>query len=64
MKEHPESFKFQRMYANLSLDVRSGEIMAVVDGEPMTARVIKQEVDKNSAIGFSAVEQLKNAKVI
>ena len=64
MKEHPESFKFQRMYANLPLHIRGSEIMAVVEGEPLTARIIKQEVDKKSEIGFMVIEQLKNMELI
>ncbi len=63
MKEHPLAYIFQGIYANLPLGVR-GEIVAIVDNEPMTFRVIKLEVDGNTKVGHKALDFLRKLEII
>lgn len=62
-KEHKQSWRFYRAYANVPIPLR-GEICSVVDKEPMTFNVVKLEVDNRTEIGFKAVEQLIRLKII
>lgn len=63
-KQHPQAWKWFRAYANIPIPLRSTEIFAVVNNEPLTAQVIQQEVDHKTEIGFKAIEQLIRMKVI
>ena len=55
--EHPLAYKFHQAYANLPLGIR-GEIIAVVDGEPMSWKVVKLELDGGTEMGFKVMEYL------
>lgn len=59
---HPEAHVFHAMYANLPLPFRS-EIVAIVDNEPMTFRVIELELNNDTVMGFKALEFLKKNKL-
>lgn len=63
MKTHPYAWKFCRIYADLPIPIRK-EIVAVVDNEPMTFRVIKQELDNKTEIGYEALEQMIRLGII
>lgn len=63
-KPHPEDWKFFRMYANIPLPLRGSEICAVVDDEPMTFRVVYQELHHKTEAGFKALEQLIKMGVV
>ena len=63
-KEHPETWKFRKAYANIPIALRSSEICCVVDNEPMTFNVVKLEVDNNTKIGYKAIEQMSRLKII
>jgi len=63
MKSHPESYRFHRMYANLPINLRS-EIVAVVDGEPMTFRVIHRELGANTDVGYEALDSMLSMDLI
>jgi len=63
-KEHPETHRFYQAYANVPVNLRSKEIFAVVDDEPMTLSVIKLEVDAKTEIGYKAVQQLVDLNII
>jgi len=58
MKEHPKTYRFRRIYANLPINLRSTEIACVVDCEPMTFNVIKLELDNKTEFGYKAVDML------
>ena len=63
-QEHPNTYKFRRMYANMPIPLRSSEIFVVVDDEPMTAQVIRLEVDHKTGVGYEAIKQLTRLKII
>ena len=58
VKEHPEAYKFHRVYANIPLRLRSTEICCVIDDEPMTFQVVRQEIKNNTEAGNKAIKQL------
>ena len=64
MPEHPDAWKFNRVYANLPIPLRTSEIVAVVDGEPMTFNVIKNELDNKTDIGFKALQNIIDMEII
>lgn len=64
MKEHPQSHKFYQMYANLPIGLRSSEIVAVVDNEPMTFQVIKNELDNKTDIGYRALQSMLDLEIL
>ena len=57
LKEHPKAFLFHQAYANIPLGLRR-EIVAVVDGEPMTFHVIHLELQNKTVMGWKAVDQM------
>jgi hypothetical protein len=57
--QHPNDWKFFRMYANLPLPIRKSEIIAVVNGEPMTFQAVCIELRNKTKIGYEALEQMK-----
>jgi len=63
MKEHPDTWKFNRVYANLPIPLRN-EIVAVVDNEPMTFHVVKLELDNKTDIGFKALQNMIDMEII
>lgn len=54
---------FQRTYANLPLNARN-EIIVVIDGEPLTWRSAKVEVDNDTARGKQVLDQLTDIKIL
>ena len=64
MKEHPQAWKFYRIYANLPINLRSSEVVAFVDDEPMTFNVIKLELDNKTDIGFKALQNMIDMEII
>ncbi len=58
MKEHPAAWKFHRAYANIPLRLRGTEICCVIDGEPMTFQVVREEIKNNTEAGRKAIDQL------
>ena len=63
-KEHPEAQRFYQAYANVPVALRTKEIFAVIDDETMTLSVIKLEVDAKTEIGYKAVRQLIDLRII
>ena len=63
-REHPLAWKFYRKYANIPIPLRSQEIVAVVNDEPMTFNVIKIELDNKTELGYKALEQMLRLKLI
>ncbi len=63
MKEHPKAHLFYRSYANIPLRLRE-EIVACVDGEPMTFQVIKLELDNKTEAGYEALDQMIRLKIL
>jgi len=64
MKQHPDAWKFYRCYANLPMPLRSSEIVAVVDNEPLTFQVIKLELDNHTEVGNKAVDNMVNMGIL
>ena len=62
-KEHPQAWRFNRIYANLPIALRQ-EIVAVVDNEPMTFQVIKLELDNKTEMGYKALEQMIKLQIM
>jgi len=62
-KEHPESYRFYRMYGNLPIPFRK-EIVAVVDDEPMSFAVIKLELDNKTEMGNRALQNMIDMELI
>ena len=54
---------FLKTYANIPLGVR-GEIVAVIDKEPITWNVAKVEIEQDTAMGKKILEQLKDLDII
>ena len=63
MKEHKLAHIFQGIYANIPMGVRN-EIVAVIDHEPMTFKIVKMEVDGNTKVGHRALDQLRKLEII
>lgn len=55
--------KFLKVYANLPLGVRE-EIIIVVDGEPLSWKAAKLEVEENTKKGQYILEQLSKLEII
>jgi len=62
-KQHPMDWKFFRVYANLPIPLRN-EIVAVVDGEPMTFHVIKLELENKTEMGYQALQNMIDMEII
>ncbi len=56
--------KFLQIYANLPLNVRSEEIIAVIDGEPVTWNSAKIEVENNTLKGERILNQLVKLEIL
>lgn len=54
---------FLKTYANLPLGAR-GEIIAVINNEPVTWNSARVEVENNTAVGNQILDQLKELKII
>lgn len=63
MFNHPDNWKFYKMYANLPISIRD-EIVAVIDNEPMSFRVVKIELDNKTEMGFKALQQMIKLKFL
>lgn len=55
--------KFFKIYSNLPLGVR-GEVVIVVEGEPLSWKAAKLEVELNTQKGKYILEQLKNLGIL
>ena len=55
--------QFLKVYANLPLGVRD-EIVAVVDGEPLTWKSAKLEIEQDTLKGKQVLETLTNLKIL
>lgn len=55
--------KFLQIYANLPIASRN-EIIVVVDGEPMTWKAAKIEVEINTSIGMKILDKLANMNLL
>lgn len=55
--------KFLKIYANLPLALR-GEIILVIDGEPVTWNAVWLEVDQKTPISKIMLEKLELLKII
>jgi len=56
--------RFFRIYANLPFNIRNGEIIAVVDGEPFTWNAARIEVENNTKKGEEILEKLVKLEII
>ncbi len=54
---------FLRVYANLPLDSRK-EVVAVVEGEPISWNVAKIEIENDTATGKKVLEFIITSKII
>lgn len=54
---------FYKVYSNLPIPLRD-EIVVVIDGEPMTWRVARIEVDGNTPISERILSRLISMKII
>ena len=55
--------KFFKVYANLPLNLR-GEIILVIDDEPITWRVAYLEISNNTELGKQILEKLEALELI
>ncbi len=55
--------QFLKVYANLPLGARE-EIVAVVDGEPLTWKSAKLEIEQDTLKGKQVLETLTNLKIL
>jgi len=55
--------RFLQTYANLPLASRD-EIIVVVDGEPMTWKAAKIEVEAETSIGMKILDKLEGMKLL
>lgn len=55
--------KFYKVYANLPLGLRS-EVVAVVDGQPVSWLVAKMEIDNETETGKRILSKLEAMKII
>lgn len=55
--------QFLKVYANLPLGARD-EIVAVVDGEPLTWRAAKLEVEQDTPKGKEIIDTLTKLKIL
>lgn len=54
---------FLKTYANLPLGAR-GEIISVIDNEPVTWNSARVEIENDTAVGRQILDQLKELKII
>ena len=64
MKEHPEAHRFYMMYANLPMGIRDSEIVTIVNNEPMTFSVVKIELDNKTTMGYEALQNMIDMKIL
>ncbi|MCX6792301.1 MAG: hypothetical protein NT149_04665 [Candidatus Gottesmanbacteria bacterium] len=55
--------QFLKVYANLPLGARD-EIVAVVDGEPLTWKSAKLEIEQDTPKGKQVLESLTSLKIL
>ncbi|KKR92046.1 MAG: hypothetical protein UY16_C0008G0022 [Candidatus Gottesmanbacteria bacterium GW2011_GWA2_47_9] len=55
--------QFLKVYANLPLGARD-EIVAVVDGEPLTWNVARLEIEQETLKGKQVLETLRSLKIL
>ncbi len=55
--------QFLKVYANLPLGTRD-EIVSVVDGEPLTWKAAKLEIEQETEKGKQILETLTNLKIL
>jgi len=55
--------QFLKVYANLPLGARD-EIVVVVDGEPLTWKSAKLEIEQDTLKGKQVLETLTNLKIL
>ncbi|KKQ73970.1 MAG: hypothetical protein US94_C0018G0008 [Berkelbacteria bacterium GW2011_GWB1_38_5] len=55
--------RFYKVYGNLPLGLR-GEVVAVVEGEPISWKVAKLEIDENTKKGEEVLDQLIRLEII
>ena len=55
--------KFYKVYGNLPLGLRE-ELVAVIDGEPISWHVAKLEIDENTKKGQEILDQLTRLEII
>ncbi|NCO88892.1 hypothetical protein AUK04_02735 [Candidatus Roizmanbacteria bacterium CG2_30_33_16] len=55
--------RFLQTYANLPMASRD-EIIVVVDGEPMTWKAAKIEVETDTSIGMKILDKLEGMKLL
>lgn len=55
--------KFYKIYSNLPINLRE-EIILVVDGEPITWKVAKLEIDADTKLGNNILLKLDALKII
>ena len=55
--------KFQKIYANLPMGARE-DIVMVIDGEPLTWKAAKLEIEQDTAVGKQILEELKKLNIL
>ena len=55
--------KFYKIYSNLPLNLR-GEIIAVINNEPITWKVARLEIDNKTPLSKEILEKLSLLKII
>ena len=55
--------KFYKVYSNLPLNLR-GEIVLVVENEPITWKIARLEIDNDTKLGNIILEKLESLKII
>ena len=55
--------KFYKIFANLPLGLRS-EIVAIIDGQPVSWLVAKMEIDNDTQTGKKILNNLETLKII
>lgn len=55
--------KFLKIYANLPLGVRE-EIIVLIDGEPLSWKAAKLEIDEDTQKGKTILEQLMKLQIL
>lgn len=55
--------KFYKIYGNLPMNIRE-EIIVVVDGEPISWKVAKNEIDNDTEISKTILHKLETLQII
>lgn len=55
--------RFYKVYNNLPLPLRN-EVILVIDGEPISWKVAKLEIDNNTKLGYTIMEKLEALRII